>query len=103
MLPLFTQNSSRQMNNHVDDGKTMSSEEEPCEIFNQFFSNIVPNLNIPKPKTSPMASENLGPIMSVIKSFDKHPSIVKIKTNPAGIYLLKVNDRKARIRSEMGL
>ena len=26
-----------------------------------------------------MASENLDPIMSVIKSFNKHPSIVKIK------------------------
>ena len=27
-----------------------------------------------------MASENLDPIMSVIKSFNEHPSIVKIKT-----------------------
>ena len=26
-----------------------------------------------------MAIENLDPIMSVIKSFDKHPSIAKIK------------------------
>ena len=26
-----------------------------------------------------MVSESLAPIMSVIKSFDKHPSIVKIK------------------------
>ena len=27
-----------------------------------------------------MASDNLDPIISVIKSFDKHPSKVKIKT-----------------------
>ena len=26
-----------------------------------------------------MASDNLDPIMSVIKSFDKHPGIIKIK------------------------
>ena len=26
----------------VDDGKTVSSDEELCEIFNQFFSNVIP-------------------------------------------------------------
>ena len=36
-------------------------------------------MNIPKPKSFPMASENVDPIMSVINSFDKHPSIVKVK------------------------
>ena len=34
--------------------------------------------NIPKPKYFSIASENL--VMSVINSFDKHPSIAKIKT-----------------------
>ena len=37
-------------------------------------------MNIPKPKSIQMASEHLDTIVSVIKSFDKHPSIVKIKT-----------------------
>ena len=32
-----------------------------------------------KPKSFPIASDNLDPITPVIKSFDKHPSIVKIK------------------------
>ena len=36
-------------------------------------------MNIPKPKCFWLASDNIDPIMSVIKSFDKHPSIVKIK------------------------
>ena len=35
---------------------TVSSDEQPCETFNQFFSNIVPTLNIPKPKSFPMKS-----------------------------------------------
>ena len=48
--------------------KTISNDEELCETFNQFFSNVVPTLNIPKPKSFPMASDNLDPIMSVIKS-----------------------------------
>ena len=38
------------------------------------------HLNIPKPKSFPLANENLDPGMSVIKSFDKRPSIIKIKT-----------------------
>lgn len=45
-----------------------------------FFSNAVPTLSIQKPKSFPMANNILDPIMSVIKSFDKHPSTVKIKT-----------------------
>ena len=36
-------------------------------------------MNIPQPKSFPMASDNLDAIMSVIKSFNKHPRIVKIK------------------------
>ena len=46
--------------------------------------NVVPTLNIPKPKSFPMASDNLDPIMHVIKSFDKRPIIVKIKTKAFG-------------------
>ena len=37
------------------------------------------NLSLKKPKSFPVASGNLNSIMSVIKSFEKHPSIVKIK------------------------
>ena len=65
--------------NLTDDSKIISSDEELCETFNQLFYNVVPTLNIPKPKSFPTASDNLDPIMSVIKSFDKHPGIVKIK------------------------
>ena len=65
--------------NLIDDSKTIASDKELCEIFNQFFSNVLPTLNIPKPKSFSMASDNLDPIMSVIKTFDKHPSKVKIK------------------------
>ena len=45
-----------------------------------YMENVVPTLNIPKPKPFPIATENLDPFMPVIKSFDKHPNIVKIKT-----------------------
>ena len=65
--------------NLIDDSKTIASDKELCEIFNQFFSNVLPTLNIPKPKSFSMASDNLDPIMSVIKTFDKHPNKVKIK------------------------
>ena len=78
---LFTQNLSKgEEINLINYGKTISSEEELHETFNQFFSNAVPTLSIPKPKSFPMANNILDPIMSVIKSFDIHPSTVKIKT-----------------------
>ena len=83
VLPLFTQftqNSSKIEKIKLDnDGKTISSDEGLCQTFNQFFSNVVPTLNIPKTKFLPMASGKYDPIMSIIKSFDKHPSIVKIE------------------------
>ena len=68
--------------NLVDDGKTISSDEELCETFNQFFSNVVPSLNISKPKPFLMANENLDPIMSVSKSFDKYPRVKTRLTQP---------------------
>ena len=37
-------------------------------------------MNIPKPTSFPISNGNLNPIMSVIKFFNKHPSVVKIKT-----------------------
>ena len=39
----------------------------------------MPTLNISKSKSFPNARNNLDPILSVIKYFDKHQSIVKIK------------------------
>ena len=76
ILPLFTQNSSKgEKINLIDESEIIFSDEEPCETFNQFFSNVVSTLNIPKPKPFPKASDNLDSMMSVIKSFDKDPSI----------------------------
>ena len=50
----------------------MSTDEKPCETLINFFSDVIPTLNIPKPKSFPMANNNLDPIMYGIKSFDKH-------------------------------
>ena len=47
--------------NLTDDSKIISSDEEPCETFDHFFSNVIPTLNIPKPKSFPMESDNLDP------------------------------------------
>ena len=65
--------------NLIDDSKIISSDEELCDTFNKFFANVVPNLNIPKLKSFSKARDNLDPIMSVIKSFDKHRVEPKLK------------------------
>ena len=79
VLPLFTQNSSKgEKSNLIDDSKIIPSDKELCETFNRFLFDVVPTLNIPKPKSFLMRNSNLDP-MSVIESFDEHPSIVKMK------------------------
>ena len=81
VLRLFTQNSSKgEKINFIDDSETIFNDEELCETFIQLFSNVVPILNIPKHKSFSMASDNLDPIMSVIKFSGKLLSIVKTKT-----------------------
>ena len=72
--PCFTQNSWKcEKSNLIDDSETISSKRGTL-TFNRFFSNGVPTLlNIPKLKSFPMARDNLDLIMSVIKSFGKHP------------------------------
>ena len=78
--PLFTKNSSKgERINLVDDGKTIPGDEELWETFNQLFFNVDPSLYISKAKSFPMVSENFDPIISAIKSFDKHLRIVKNK------------------------
>ena len=80
VLPLFIQSLSQgEKVNLIDDSKTIASDEELCETFNQFFSNVILTLNISRPKFFLMASGNLDTIMSVIKYLDKYPSIVKIR------------------------
>ena len=93
VLPLFTQNSSKgDKIIFIDDSKTISSDRELYETFNHF--------------SFPMVSDNLDPIMSVIKSFDKHLSIAKMtaKAFNSAINFRKTNyDEVEKIISNLNI
>ena len=46
------------------------------KIFNKYFSNIIPNLDIQRP---PSITLHHDPVLNAIKQFENHSSILKIK------------------------
>ena len=61
--------------------KEVSSESDVAQRFNQFFSNIVKNLDIPKYVVEDTLHLNLKnhPILMAILKYRDHPSIITIK------------------------
>ena len=57
----------------------MSSGEEICFTFNDFFLNTQSNLNISAIEHSHTNLQNTDPIIAAVNSYDKHPSIEIIK------------------------
>ena len=55
---------------------TFSKENEVAEIFRSYFDGIVDGLNIKRCENS---KEDSDPIINAIKTFEKHPSILKIQ------------------------
>ena len=66
---------------HVENDTTFSVENEIAEIFRSYLNGIVDGLNIKRCKIS---KEHSGPILNAIKTFEKHPSIIKIKELNSG-------------------
>ena len=56
--------------------KVVSDERELVKIFNEQFSNIVPNLDIQRPPSIILHND---PVLIAIKKIEKHPSILEIK------------------------
>ena len=65
----------------VENDTTFSKENEVAEIFRSYFDGIVDGLNI---KRCEISKEDSNPILKAIKSFEKHPSILKIKELSSG-------------------
>ena len=65
----------------VENDTTFSEENEVAEIFRSYFDGIVDGLNI---KRCEISKEDSDPILNAIKTFGKHPSILKIKELSSG-------------------
>ena len=60
----------------IENEKVVSDERELVKIFNEYFSNIVPNLDIQRP---PSIILHHDPVLNAVKKFENHPSILEIK------------------------
>ena len=60
----------------IENEKVVSDEIELVKIFNEYFSNTVPNLNIQRP---PSIILDHDPVLNAIKKFENHPSMLEIK------------------------
>ena len=65
----------------VENDTTFSEENEVAEIFRSYFDGIVDGLNI---KRCEISKEPIDPILNAIKTFEKHPSILKMKELNSG-------------------
>ena len=70
----------------VENNNIFQEDKKVAEIFNEFFSNVVNNLNIEIDKEILVEDLNeVYPIRIAIKKYSKHPSIVKINAAPGNI------------------
>ena len=79
--PTFSDNShSTESIILIDDNKIISSDIQIANIFNDFFSNAVKNLNVMINPDFLSNCENIAnPILKSIKQYNNHPSIIRIK------------------------
>ena len=60
----------------IENEKVISDERELVKIFNEYFSNIVSNLDIQHPLNITLHHD---PVLNAIKIFKSYPSILEIK------------------------
>ena len=65
----------------TENDTTFSEENKIAEIFRSYFDGIVDGLKI---KRCEISKEHNDPILNAIKTFEKHPSILKIKELNSG-------------------
>ena len=65
----------------IETGEIVKTEKETAKVFNNFFLNIVKNLNISQYSYFDHIKENVkDPTLEAILKYKKHPSILAIRT-----------------------
>ena len=66
--------------NLAENEKMLASESETAETLNNFFSNIVKKLNIPKFNSNNLVKENIkDPVFKPILKYKNHPNMLAIQ------------------------
>ena len=79
--PLFSETTFHKESIILSNNKTtISNDEELAEIFSKHFSKLLENLDIDKNLAGSIASSDItDPAFNVIKKYDYHPTLKKIK------------------------
>ena len=64
--------------NLTENGETVSSVTDIADKFNDFFSNVVQNLNIPKENSMLNTNLCINPVLAVVEKYKHHQSIISI-------------------------
>ena len=65
----------------VEKSNVISTDEESCSSFNDFFASTISNLNIPAIEHFHSNLQNNDLILATVNSYNKHPSIERIKNS----------------------
>ena len=79
--PLFSEKAFRKETILLkDSNRTIRNNQELAETFDSFFSNITQNLKLDRNLVEITENLNISdPVIKVIKKYEKHPTIIKIK------------------------
>ena len=81
VIPLFAKRFLKgEKSNVIENGKNISNDTELCDIFIDFFSNIISKLNIPKKHQCFLNDMDSDSVLSVLNAFKNYPSIKNIKS-----------------------
>ena len=64
-----------------ENGKIISDKKEVAEILNNYFMDSVENLEVERYLPDILIDDNLDDIDKIVRQYQGHPSIVKIKEN----------------------
>ena len=80
VVPLFsTKFSKSEKIKLTERNTTISSDDEPCRVFRNFFSKTVDKLKIPNISNYKLDNTN-APLKEVLRYFENHPSIANVKS-----------------------
>ena len=80
--PLFSEKIMLKSNIRLNEnGKIISDKKEVAEILNNYFMDSVENLEVERYLPDILIDDNLDDIDKIVRQYQGHPSIVKIKEN----------------------
>ena len=83
----------------------MKTEKERAEVFNKFFGNAVKNINISQySDLYPIIEKVKDPTLKAILKYEKHPSILAIRTkcNRNGAFIVLRRSVLRKLKQKLG-